>query len=72
MPRRPRYLSIGQAAKEYGLSRRALYDAIHRDEIEVFVPRDHERGWKVRDVDVEAWQAANTGKLSALLQRGTA
>lgn len=67
MPRRPRYLPIRQAAKEYGVSRRALYDAIHGDEVEVFVPRGQGRGWKVRDVDVEAWLRSKTGKLSELM-----
>lgn len=67
--RQPRRLLVREAAREYGISARSLYDAIHNDEIEAFMPKDRVRGWRVRDTDVEAWMDANTAPLSALLAR---
>lgn len=63
--RNPRYLSISQMAASLGVSRFALYRAVHEGRLRCVVPYGQERGWLVPAEEVRRFEREELEEVTA-------
>lgn len=55
-----RYYTIPQLEERTGISRRTIYGAIKRGEIQTFMPNGLNRGWRIAEGEFRRWLESKT------------